>query len=152
MIRFDLVCEHAHEFDGWFDSNDAYDDQHKKGYVACPICGSEKISKQLMAPGIPTKANKSNALTAPEKTQKLLAASKTPEMKKLIKAVRKMRKDVEKTADNVGDNFAEEARKIHYKEAPARGIYGQATIDEAKELVEEGVQVMPLPTLPEDGN
>ncbi len=152
MIRFDLICEHAHEFDGWFDSNDAYEDQHKSGYVSCPICGSAEISKQLMAPGIPAKTNTSKVEISTEKTQKLLAASKTPEMKELVKIVRKMRKEVKKSADNVGDNFAEEARKIHYNEAPARGIYGQATIDEAKELMEEGVEVMPMPTLPEDGN
>ena len=150
MIRYDLVCEHAHEFDGWFDSNDAYEDQHKKGYVSCPVCGSVEIAKQLMAPGIPAKKNKLKA--EPEKTQNLLASSQTPEVKEFIKTVRKMRKEIEKSADNVGDNFAEEARKIHYKEAPARGIFGQATIGEAKELIEEGVEVMPLPSLPEDGN
>ncbi len=150
MIRFDLVCEHAHEFDGWFDSNDAYDDQDKKGYVSCPICGSEKISKQLMAPGIPAKSNRSKVHSVVEKTQNFLADGTIPEIKELVKTVRKIRKEIEKSADNVGDKFAEEARKIHYKEAPAREIYGQATLDEAKELMEEGVEVMPIPSLPED--
>jgi len=153
MIRFDLICDHAHTFDGWFDSNNAFDDQLKRGFISCPICESEHVSKQLMAPGIPAKSNKAKMpKRIDEQAKNLLAGQQNPEMKELIKTVRKMRKEVEKTSENVGDNFAEEARKIHYKETPKRGIYGQATANEAKELIEEGVEVLPMPILPEDSN
>jgi hypothetical protein len=147
MIRYDLRCEKGHEFDGWFSNSDAYDTQVKKHLVECTICGSVKIEKQLMAPGIPTKSNRKSDVARP-----MAAGPVDPRAQMMMQMMREYRAHVEKTAENVGDNFAEEARKIHYKEKEARGIFGQATPVEAAELIEEGIEVHPLPVLPEDGN
>ena len=147
MIHYDLICDQGHAFDGWFRDSAAYDAQAERGLVTCAACGSAKVSKQLMAPGIPVKSNrKSDAPAA------VVSAPVDPRLAELMKVMREMRKHVEENAEYVGDKFAEEARKIHYEEADARGIYGQATPDEAKALIEEGIAVHPLPRLPEDGN
>lgn len=136
MIRYDLICPKGHGFDGWFRDSDGFDAQVSSGAVSCPVCGSPEIAKQLMTPGIPAKSN-----TVPD-----------GRVKELFEALRAMRQKVEAEADYVGDRFAEEARRIHYEEAEMRGIYGEATFEEAKALLEEGIAVAPLPRLPEDGN
>jgi hypothetical protein len=147
MIRYDLICDKGHEFDGWFSDSAAYDSQAKRGLVECVQCGSSKVEKQLMAPGIPAKSNrKSDAL------QRMTTAPADPRMQAMMQMMREFRSHVEKNSENVGGNFAEEARKIHYNEAEKRGIYGSATPDEARELIEEGIEVAPLPVLPEDGH
>ena len=146
MIRFDLICANDHEFDSWFASNDAFDQQKFSGLVTCPYCNSDKVEKQLMSPGIPIKNNRRST------DQAQLLANSDPKIKQLADNIRKMRKMISENAENVGDNFAEEARKIHYQEKPARGIYGQASFEDAKSLLEEGIDVMPLPDLPEDNN
>jgi hypothetical protein len=147
MIRYDLVCDKAHEFDGWFRDSAAYDQQARRGLVACTLCGSAKIEKQLMAPGIPAKSNRKNGTAL-----KMAAGSVDPRSQTLMKMMRELRQNVEANAEYVGDKFAEEARKIHYDEAEKRGIYGEATRDDATALIEEGIEVHPLPRLPEDGN
>ena len=147
MIRYDLICDKGHGFDGWFRDSDAYDMQAERGLVSCSVCGSEKIQKQLMAPGIPAKSNRKA-----EGPQKMVAGPVDPRLQMMMDMVREVRKQVEENADYVGDKFAEEARKIHYAEAEKRGIYGEATADEAKALIEEGIDVHALPRLPEDGN
>jgi len=147
MIHYDLICDKGHGFDGWFRNSAAYDEQAAKGLVSCSVCGSAKVEKQLMAPGIPTKSNRKDA--APKK---MISGPVDPRLAVMMEMVREMRKHVEENAENVGDRFAEEARKIHYEEAEHRGIYGQASPDEAKSLIEEGIAVHPLPRLPEDGN
>ncbi len=147
MIRFDLICQHDHEFDSWFASSSAYDEQKKAGLVSCPHCGSEKINKQLMAPSIPAKANSTS-----NQHQPMLSTAQDPMAQELAENIRKLRQQVSENAEDVGKNFAKEARQIHYEEKPARSIYGQATFDDAKSLLEEGVNVMPLPTLPEEKN
>lgn len=147
MIRYDLICEKGHKFDGWFSNSDAYDTQVKRRQVECGHCGSTRIDKQLMAPGIPAKSNRKSDVTKP-----MMAGPVDPRAQVMMQMMREMRVHVEKTSENVGDNFAEEARKIHYNETRKRGIYGQATPVEARELVEEGIEVHPLPSLPEDGN
>ena len=146
MIHYDLRCERGHEFDGWFASSDAYDKQVLHGRVECTVCGSTKIEKQLMAPGIPSKANK--------KTEdvKLHSGPTDPRMAEMMNMMREFRKHVDATSEDVGPRFADEARKIHYHEVKERGIRGQATRDEAMELIEEGIAVQPLPMLPEEGN
>lgn len=145
MIHYDLICEHGHAFDGWFRNSAAYDEQAGRGLVTCTHCGSAKVEKQLMAPGIPVKSNRRSA-------QKMVAAPADPRLAELMTMMREMRRHVEENAEYVGDRFAEEARKIHYAESEQRGIYGQTTPDEAKALIEEGIAVHPLPRLPEDGN
>jgi hypothetical protein len=147
MIRYDLICDKGHEFDAWFSDSAAYDKQVKRGLVECAHCGSIKIEKQLMAPGIPAKSNKKS-----DASQRMMSAPADPRMQAMMKMMREVRAHVEKNAENVGDSFAEEARKIHYNEAEKRGIYGNATPDQARELIEEGIDVAPLPRLPEDGN
>jgi hypothetical protein len=147
MIHYDLICDQGHAFDGWFRNSTAYDDQAGRGLVTCTQCGSAKVEKQMMAPGIPAKSNRKS-----ESASKVVAAPADPRLAELMQMVREMRRHVEQNAEYVGDRFAEEARKIHYEETDQRGIYGQTTPDEAKALVEEGITVHALPRLPEDGN
>ena len=141
MIRFQLCCEKDHEFDGWFRSGDDFDRQKKRGLVSCPVCHSVKVEKMLMAPAVSTGRKKEKmALAMGEQQRKAMA-----QLKALAEKVRE-------NADYVGDKFAEEARKIHFGETEARGIYGEATADEARELVEDGVEFMPIPVFPDDQN
>lgn len=140
MIRFDLICERDHEFDAWFKDSETFDKQLTGGDVTCPSCGSSAIHKALMAPNIST--GKSRAAYVRQQSAPA----------ELLEAMRKIRSHVEEKFDYVGDKFADEARKIHYDEAPERAIYGEATIDDIKELSEEGVDALPLPELPEDKN
>lgn len=141
MIRFSLVCDHGHEFEGWFRSNDDFDQQVKRGFVDCPTCGSNTVGKALMAPAVSTGRQREKvALAAGEEQKKALAQLKA------------MAEKIREKADYVGDKFAEEARKIHFGEADARGIYGEATAEEAKDLAEDGVPFMPIPVFPEDRN
>jgi hypothetical protein len=147
MIHYDLICDKGHGFDGWFRDSAAYDVQAGHGLVACAVCGSAKIEKQLMAPGVPAKSNRKDLVP-----QKLVAGPVDPRFAMMMQMMREMRKQVEENAEYVGDKFAEEARKIHYEETEKRGIYGEATPDDAKALIDEGIEVHPLPRLPEDGN
>jgi hypothetical protein len=151
MIRYDLVCADGHEFDGWFSNSAAFDEQVRKGLVTCVHCGSAKIEKQLMAPGISVKGNR-KAEPADNKAKPMLAGAFDPRQQKLIQMMREVRKTVEENAEYVGNRFAEEARKIHYEEAEKRGIYGETTRDDAAALIEEGIEIHPLPVLPEEGN
>jgi len=148
MIHFNLICKNQHQFDSWFASSSAYDDQQKAGLVTCPICDCGEVEKQLMTPAIASKSNRKT--TTPEQT--MLSSAGDPKMRELTESIRKMRQSVAENAEYVGKDFAKEAREIHYEEKPARGIYGQATLEEAKSLLEEGVDVTPLPDLPEDKN
>ncbi|MCX7349350.1 MAG: DUF1178 family protein [Alphaproteobacteria bacterium] len=147
MIHYDLICDKGHAFDGWFRNSSVYDEQAGSGLVTCAHCGSAKVEKQIMAPGIPMKSNRKS-----DSATKMVAAPTDPRLAELMNMVREMRKHVEENAEYVGNRFAEEARKIHYEESEQRGIYGQTTADEAKALVEEGITVHALPRLPEDGN
>ncbi len=147
MIRYDLICDKGHEFDGWFRDSAGYDQQAGRGLVACTLCGTAKVEKQLMAPGIPAKSNRANAAPL-----KMMAGPADPRAQMLMKMMRELRQNVEENAEYVGARFADEARKIHYDEAEKRGIYGEATADDAAALIEEGIEVHPLPRLPEDGN
>jgi hypothetical protein len=141
VIRFSLVCDHDHEFEGWFRSNDDFETQKKRGFVDCPACGSHKIEKALMAPAVSTGRKKEKvALAVGEEQRRMMAQMKA------------MAEKIRANADYVGDKFAEEARKIHFGEADPRGIYGEATIEEAKDLAEDGVEFMPIPVFPDDQN
>lgn len=163
MIRYSLVCPKSHRFEGWFRSSVAYDKQAKRGLVTCPRCGSTEITKALMAPSVKTSGDKRRRSkgaaqqTPPEARPEAVPAGTThasipSSQKEFIKLVEKVRDHVEKNAEYVGPRFAEEARKIHYEETPPRGIYGEATPGEVRELGEEGIEVYPLPGLPKDKN
>ena len=147
MIRYDLICEKGHDFDGWFRDSAAYDQQEERGLLSCALCGSVNVQKALMAPGIPTRANSKE-----QAPQKMASGPVDPRLRMMMDMMRTMRKQVEANAENVGNKFAEEARKIHYAEAEKRGIYGEATAEDARSLIEEGIEVHPMPVLPEDGN
>ena len=146
MIRYALACENGHQFESWFAGSQAFDTLRKADAVLCPECGSAAVEKALMTPQIST-ARKKDA-----KKDKVRLAANHGMRAEAVAAIRKIRDHVTENADYVGDKFPEEARKIHYEEAEKRGIYGEATADEAKALAEEGVEFHPLPILPEEQN
>jgi len=141
VIHYALVCENEHKFEAWFRNAEAYDEQHKRGIVSCPVCMSGVVEKALMAPAV-SRAN----------SEKVSLSIGHPQHAQLRDALKALRNKVTSEADYVGDKFAEEARKIHFKDVEARGIYGEATQDEVAALVEDGVDFMPLPNLPEEHN
>jgi hypothetical protein len=141
VIQYSLVCENGHQFDAWFKSAAAYDAQHAGNVVTCPLCDSHVVDKALMAPAV-SRAN----------SEKVSLSAGHPEQAKIREMLKKVRQKVETEADYVGDKFAEEARKIHYGEVDQRGIYGEASREEVTGLLEEGVEFMPLPTLPDERN
>lgn len=148
MIRYDLLCSNGHPFDGWFRDSAAYDEQAAQGIVTCPACGDTAVEKQLMTPSLPVKANRRSE-PAPVAMHSGLRDDRT---RQLVEAIRELRRHVEENAEYVGDRFTEEARRIHYDESEQRGIYGEATIDDARSLLEEGILVAPLPRMPDDQN
>lgn len=137
MIRYALVCEHDHEFEGWFGSSGDYDAQSEKGLVECPVCATKSVRKQIMAPAV---AGTKKTVAVPDVP---------PQMRAMVmEAMGKVRRHVEENFDYVGDAFANEARAIHEGRSEDRGIYGEATPAEVKKLQDDGVQVAPLPPGP----
>jgi hypothetical protein len=141
MIRYNVQCDQDHDFDGWFKNSAGFEQQLEAGDIVCPVCGSLSVSKGLMTPNV---ANARKQQTAH------VHDGKSPEI--LMEAMRQLCRHVEKTSDDVGDKFTEEARKIHYGEARERGIYGKADVKQIEELTKEGIETCPLPVLPEDHN
>ena len=142
MIRYALACEKGHEFEGWFSGSDDFDNQLQRGFLSCPMCNSPQVSKLLMAPSVST---------ARKKDERQSLAMDTAR-KEAIAKIREAVANIRANAEDVGDKFPEEARKIHYGEADARGIIGKATPDEAQALVEEGIEIAAIPVLPDDIN
>jgi hypothetical protein len=142
LIRYSLSCDNAHEFEGWFATSADFDQQVETGFLTCPVCGSSAISKLLMAPSVSTARKKEEVQTLAMNTAHKEALTKLKEAVATIKA----------NAEDVGTKFPEEARKIHYGEADARGIIGQATPTEAQALIDEGIEIAALPVLPDDVN
>jgi hypothetical protein len=136
MIRYALTCDHEHEFEGWFGSSADFDDQQGRGQVECPMCASKMVRKQIMAPAV-AGTKRTVVETLPPKAQAMM-----------MEAAGRIRAHVEENFDDVGDTFAAEARAIHEGKAEDRGIYGQATAKEVRDLVEDGVPVAPLPPEP----
>ena len=141
MIKFGLRCDRDHRFEAWFASSDAFETQRRQGFVACPDCGSTAVNKALMAPSVST--SRSQAAVASEVERK---------HKAVMGELRKMRDAVTKNAENVGDRFAQEARRIHYGETPGKAVYGSASKEDVAALADEGIPVAPLPRLPDDAN
>lgn len=135
MIKYTLKCEQDHSFDSWFQSADAFDKLLNSGMVTCSVCGALGVEKAIMAPQVQAARSKAQPSAGP------LTAPASP----AEQAMAELRKHVEANSENVGDNFAAEARAIHDGEAPERSIYGEAKPEEAKALFEEGVPVAPLP-------
>jgi len=143
VIAYSLTCKDGHEFEGWFANSMAYAAQEKAGDLVCPVCGDGSVTKAIMAPSVRnsvTKAKGRSTVAPPDEQQKLR------------QFVAGFRKYVEDNADYVGPKFPEEARKIHYGETEARHIYGESTVREAQELIEEGIEIAPMPRDPNDLN
>lgn len=170
MIRYALQCECGHAFESWFQDSASYDKQAKRGLVTCPVCDSAKVEKSIMAPQIPRKgrsadqrAGEEKFLRAKSRQKKATAVETTalapstepmiaPQDNELRAKLKELRDHIKANADNVGEQFPEQARKMHYGEIEHRPIYGDASPAEAKALIEEGVEVLPLPVLPDDRN
>jgi hypothetical protein len=122
MIKYSLRCGHDHGFEGWFGSSGDYDDQAAAGLLVCPECGSQQVEKAIMAPSVRRSGKAADIAAA-------------------------IRTEIANNCDDVGDNFTEEARAMFYGDAPSRGIYGQATPQQAKDMAEEGIPALPLPNI-----
>ncbi len=160
MIKYTLVCDKKHEFESWFADSAAFDKQAKRKLVACPVCDSVKVEKAIMAPRvaakkgrvpieIPAPAADAPATAAPASAPVAMISPIEQEFRAKLK---ELREQLVKNSDNVGEKFPEEARKMHYGETEHRSIYGVASPDEAKELLEEGIECHPLPVLPDERN
>ena len=157
MIRYALRCDHDHAFESWFQSSSTYESQVKRKLVSCPICGSMKVEKAIMAPRIVGKKGRERAAPTPSEPAEILPpATSTPlvmaQERELRAKLKELRDHIVKNADNVGERFPNEARKMHYGDIEHRPIYGEASPEEARSLIDEGVEVSPLPVLPDDRN
>ncbi|KMO11971.1 DUF1178 family protein [Methylobacterium platani] len=174
MIRYALSCDSGHSFESWFPSSTSYDEQARAGLVTCPFCDSPKVAKQIMAPSL----GRATALPAPVEAPGAATSgpsapgaaapgvpvpapsapadgpvSLVSEPERQLRAmIRALHEHVARTADHVGEDFAAEARRMHYGETEQRAIYGEASLNEARSLLEEGIAVQPLPALPDDRN
>ena len=164
MIHYNLRCARGHAFESWFQSSSAYESQEKRKLVNCPVCGSAKVERAIMAPQIVSKKARDSMIPAPAAaaatTDVATPASNAPASTPLLMAqerelrakLRELRDHIVKNADNVGERFPAEARKMHYGDIEHRPIYGEASPDEARALIDEGVEVSPIPVLPDDRN
>lgn len=153
MILYRLRCSKGHEFESWFKDSKSYQRQEKKSLIGCAVCGDAKVARAVMAPRLGKGSAKGEAeveppaaATPPPPQQMAAMARQMP--KELREALLKVREQVEKNCEHVGDKFAEEARKIHYGESDKRGIYGETSEDEAEALAEEGIEFGRLPWVP----
>jgi hypothetical protein len=136
MIRYALACEHGHDFEGWFSASADFDDQQARGLLECPVCASKAVRKAIMAPAV--QGTKAHAKPEP-----------TPQMRQMMmQAMGEMRRHVEENFDYMGDQFASEARAIHEGRSEERGIYGEASPKQVRELAQDGVPIAPLPPKP----
>jgi hypothetical protein len=152
------------EFESWFQSSDAFEKLVKRGQISCPACGCGHVEKTLMAPSVKTTKGKQrlvelslptgqpNAVVPARTDTPRALATLTPEQRAFVDTMRKVREHVLATSENVGKKFVEEARKMHYEEAETRSIHGEASIDDAKALADEGIDIFPIPELPDDRN
>ena len=164
MIRYSLHCDRGHVFESWFQSSSAYESQEKRKLVNCPVCGSARVERSIMAPQIVSKKGRdsqnrdgqSNDVQAPAQPAEVTAPGSTPllmaQERELRAKLKELRDHIVKNADNVGERFPNEARKMHYGDIEHRPIYGEASPEEARSLIDEGVEVSPLPVLPDDRN
>ena len=148
MIKYALVCDKKHEFESWFPSAAAYDKQAKRGLVDCPACGSSKVEKAIMAPRLSGTRKRGR----PEAPANAPVSLLSPQEQELRKTLKELHEHIKQNADYVGERFPEEARKMHYGETEQRSIYGEASLEAAKELSEEGIELHALPMLPDEQN
>jgi len=156
MIHYALICEKGHEFESWFADSAAFDKQVKRKLIACPHCGSAKVDKAIMAPRLASSRKRKAPAEAPVPVapapEKAPVAMISPQEQEFRVKLKELREHLTKNADNVGQKFPEEARKMHYGEIEHRSIYGEASPEDAKELAEEGIEFHPLPILPDERN
>ncbi|MDP2359080.1 MAG: DUF1178 family protein [Beijerinckiaceae bacterium] len=160
MIRYALVCENGHDFESWFSDSGAYEKQAKRGFVECPHCHSTKVQKALMAPAVSTSKRRARNDAIASPADVAAPASDAPQpvaifdekQRALREAIRELHAKITENTDDVGAQFLDEARRMHQGETPTRAIRGQASLAEAKELWDEGIPVLPLPTLPDERN
>jgi hypothetical protein len=164
MIRYALTCSNAHAFEAWFRSAEDFDGQRDRGLLSCPACGDGAVSKALMAPAVVTRrAPVAEAVPAPVPGPvmgpgpamgpgSVPAALPGPPTAEFLARLRALKAEMLENSEDVGQRFAEEARRIHYGEAPTRTVHGQASLDDARALLEEGVGILPLPVLPDERN
>lgn len=146
MIVFDLECRDAgHRFEGWFASSEAFAEQQAEGLVCCPDCGSSDVDKAVMAPAVGRKGNQAVVPAAQVQGQAIAGGKLPPQAQELMIRLAALQAEALRDSRWVGKSFADESRKMHYGEADVATIHGEATLDEAKELLEEGIAVMPLP-------
>jgi hypothetical protein len=149
MIHYQLRCSADHAFDGWFRDSAAFDEQSARGLVTCPACGATDVVRALMAPAVGRgRAAPAQVEAVPESPPAPQPTVGGPLPDQVRAALQRLRAEVEKRCENVGDRFAEEARLIHSGESPARGIYGEATPEQAERLADEGIEVAQIPWLP----
>ncbi len=160
MIRYALVCAKGHGFESWFQNSAAYDKQAKRGLVECPVCGNTKVEKAIMAPQL-AGTRKRGKVVVPVPMGDVPAAAMQPRRRsrwsrrrssEFRAKLKELREHLTKNSDYVGQKFPEEARKMHYGDIEHRSIYGEATLQDAKEMHDEGIEVHPLPVLPDDRN
>jgi hypothetical protein len=157
MIRYTLNCNKGHSFESWFADSGAYDKQAKRGLVTCPLCGSAKVEKAIMAPRVSGTRKRPVQSDAPppepgKKPADQPVAMMSPQEQEFRSKLKELREHITKNADDVGQKFPEEARKMHYGETEHRSIYGVASPDDAKALAEEGIEFHPIPILPDERN
>jgi hypothetical protein len=160
MIRFSLRCEREHAFDSWFRDGDSYDELSGGGHLSCPECGSTKVTKGLMAPAVVTSRKRAIAVpvaqsepTVPSPSPETQAVALADERARMLRtALREMRDHMVSQSRDVGDAFAVEARRMHEGDTEAAAIRGTATSDDVRALLEDGIEVMPIPTFPDERN
>ncbi len=157
MIHYALRCEKGHAFESWFQSSAAYDSQRKRKLVGCPVCDSTKVEKAIMAPRLTKKGNAKSAVATPqpvvpEATPGEAVPLISTQERELRAKLKELRDHIVSKADNVGESFPTEARKMHYGDIEHRPIYGEASLEEARDLIDEGIEVAPLPIVPDDRN
>ena len=163
MIKYQLICDQNHEFEGWFQASAAFDAQAESGFLRCPLCDSDQVKRALMTPNLaspkrrkaiePPLANPAPKPANPALPQQLGPPTKSEQVQAFgaaLAELRQLQQKITKDCRDVGDNFAEEARKIHYGEAEAEGIYGRTTHEEREALEDEGIDVLDMPWLPPD--
>jgi hypothetical protein len=151
MILFALACDAGHRFDSWFRGNDAFDEQAAQGLVECPVCGSKRVAKAIMAPAVLGARAVADVPPPPRSgtTEVALLDERGIEARAFLKGLRDA---ILAKGQDVGDRFPEEARRIHDGASPVRQIHGRATPKEARGLIEDGIMILPIPTLPEELN
>ena len=165
MIKYQLICDKSHEFEGWFGDSATFESQQESGLLSCPVCGSADVRRALMAPNLASPKTRKTELAeqqpsaqpepqpqpqAPQQASAALPPAAARKMQELMSEMRALQTKIREECRDVGNDFAEEARKIHYGEVEPEGIYGQATAEEREALDEEGIEIMDMPWLPKD--